>query len=137
MTQMAQCCQPVPAEPILGFITQGRGVTIHRQDCPNLLNLQAQSQERIIEVDWAGETQKTYSVDVHINAYDRSGLLRDITTVLANERVNVLSVNTRSDLETSTARMAINLEITDLQQLSRLLDKISQLPNVFEARRKR
>ena len=71
MTQMAQCCQPVPAEPILGFITQGRGVTIHRQDCPNLLNLQAQSQERIIEVDWAGETQKTYSVDVQINAYDR------------------------------------------------------------------
>lgn len=136
MTQMAQCCQPIPFEPILGFITQGRGVTIHRQDCSNLLSLQTQHPERVIEVDWAGELEKTYSVDIRIDAYDRFGLLRDITTVFANEKVNISSVNTLSDTETSTAHMEINLEITDLYQLSRLLDKIGQLPNVYQARRK-
>ncbi|HAS50525.1 MAG TPA: GTP diphosphokinase, partial [Gammaproteobacteria bacterium] len=135
LTQMAHCCQPAPFEPIAGYITQGRGVTIHRQDCANLLALANQHSERIIEVSW-GETPATYSVDVMIVAHDRSGLLRDITSILANEQVNVLGANTLTDRETSIARMGLTLEITDVLQLSRVLEKISQLRNVMEAYRK-
>ncbi len=135
LTQMAHCCQPAPFEPIAGYITQGRGVTIHRQDCANLLALANQHSERIIEVSW-GETPATYSVDIMIVAHDRSGLLRDITSILANEQVNVLGANTLTDRETSIARMGLTLEITDVLQLSRVLEKIIQLRNVMEAYRK-
>ena len=135
LTQMAQCCQPAPFEPIVGYITQGRGVTIHRQDCANWLSLASQHHERVIEVGW-GETPATYPVDIMIVAHDRSGLLRDITSILANEQVNVLGANTLTDRETSIARMGLTLEITDVVQLSRVLDRIGQLHNVVEAYRK-
>ncbi|MDS4027208.1 MAG: GTP diphosphokinase [Candidatus Contendobacter sp.] len=135
LTQIAHCCQPAPFEPIAGYITQGRGVTIHRQDCANLLALASRHHERIIEVGW-GETPATYPVDVMIVAHDRSGLLRDITSILANDQVNVLGANTLTDKETSIARMGLTLEITDVVQLSRVLDRIGQLPNVMEAYRK-
>ncbi|MBK8754346.1 MAG: GTP diphosphokinase [Candidatus Competibacteraceae bacterium] len=135
LTQLAHCCQPAPFDPIAGYITQGRGVTIHRQDCANLLALASQHHERIIEVGW-GETPATYPVDIMIVAHDRSGLLRDITSILANEQVNVIGANTLTDRETFIARMGLTLEITDVVQLSRVLDKIGQLPNVMEAYRK-
>ena len=135
LTQMAQCCQPAPFEPIAGYITQGRGVTIHRQDCANWLSLASQHHERVIEVGW-GETPATYPVDVMVVAHDRSGLLRDITSILANEQVNVLGANTLTDRETLIARMGLTLEITDVVQLSRVLDQIGQLHNVVEAYRK-
>ncbi len=135
LTQMAQCCQPAPFEPIAGYITQGRGVTIHRQDCTNFLGLANQHHERVIEVGW-GETPATYPVDIMIVARDRSGLLRDITSILANDSVNVLRADTLTDKETSIARMGLTLEIIDVVQLSRVLDKISQLPNIMAAYRK-
>ena len=136
LTQMANCCKPVPCDPIVGFITVGRGVTIHREDCPNLLNLAATHEERLIEVDWGDEPEALYRVDIAIEAHDRPGLLRDITAVIANERVNVIAVNTRSDDTCATARMALTVEITDVDQLSRLLDRIDRLPNVLHAARK-
>ena len=135
LTQMAHCCQPTPFEPIAGYITQGRGVTIHRQDCANLLALTNQHGERVIEVSW-GETPATYPVGIMVIAHDRSGLLRDIASVVANEQVNVLSANTLTDPNTSIARMEMTLEVTDVLQLSRVLDKIGQLRNVTEAYRK-
>ncbi len=135
LTQLAHCCQPAPFEPIAGYITQGRGVTIHRQDCANLLALASRHHERIIEVGW-GETPATYPADIMIVAHDRSGLLRDITSILANEQVNVIGANTLTDRETCIARMGLTLEITDVVQLSRVLDKIGQLPNIMEAYRK-
>ena len=136
LTQLARCCKPVPYDAIVGFITQGRGVTIHRADCPNLLDLQSHSRERLIEVSWGDETAPRYNVDVQIDAYDRTGLLRDITQVLANDRINVIAVNTLSDKQAGTARMNLTVEIGDIGQLARLLDKIAQLPNVVEARRR-
>ncbi|MDX1654060.1 MAG: ACT domain-containing protein, partial [Candidatus Competibacteraceae bacterium] len=136
LTQIAPCCQPVPFDDISGFITRGRGVTIHRRDCPNLLNLMEHSPERIIEVDWGQDAVSSYSVDIALEAYDRAGLLRDITSLLANERINVLAVNTLSNTEEGTARMYLTLEIQDLEQLSRLLDKLGQLPNIIEVRRR-
>lgn len=136
LTQLAGCCKPVPYEPIIGFITQGRGVTIHRRDCPNLLNLETFHQERFIEVEWGEEADTAYAVELRIESFDRPGLLRDITQILANERANVTAVNTGTDAKTSTATLTMTVEVTDLAQLSRLMDRIGQLPNVFAVRRK-
>ncbi len=136
LTQLARCCSPVPHDPIIGYITRGRGVTIHRRDCANILRLDCDDKERLIEVNWEGGAEKTYPVDIHVMAYDRSGLLRDISAVLANDKVNVMGVNTYTDPDDRIAHMGLTLEIADISQLSRVLDRISQLPNVLEARRK-
>lgn len=135
LTQLAGCCKPVPGDSIAGFITRGRGVTVHRDDCPNLLRLRKESPERIVEVDWGGDATATYPVDVYVNAFDRQGLLRDITALLANEEINVIAVNTLSDKKNHTAQMRLTVEISDLETLSRVLAKINQLPNVKEVRR--
>jgi GTP pyrophosphokinase len=137
LTQMAGCCQPLPGDPIVGYITVGRGVSIHRQDCASVLQLEGREPERIIQVSWGPVPVQTYPVDIVIRAYDRSGLLRDVTQVLLNDRINVLAVNTRSNKEDNTASMLLTIEIPGLDALARLLARISQLPNVIEARRNR
>lgn len=137
MTQMAGCCQPLPGDAIVGYITQGRGVSIHRQDCASVLQLAGREPERIIQVSWGPVPVLTYPVDIIIRAYDRSGLLRDVSQVLLNERINVLAVNTRSNKEDNTALMSLTIEIPGLDALGRLLGRISQLPNIIETRRNR
>jgi GTP pyrophosphokinase len=136
LTTTAHCCNPVPNDPIVGYITRGRGVTIHRQDCGNVLRLQGEDRDRLIEVEWGTPDDETYQVDIAIEAYDRSGLLRDITSVLANDKINLSGVNTLTDKQDGIARMNLTIEITDISQLSRVLAKIGQLPNVVKARRK-
>ena len=136
LTTTARCCSPVPNDPIIGYITRGRGVTIHRQDCGNVLRLQGEDRDRLIEVEWGSGSGEAYLVDIAVEAYDRSGLLRDITVVLANEKINLNGVNTATDERDGIARMSLTLEISDIGQLSRVLTKIGQLPNVVEARRK-
>ncbi|GAB2718530.1 GTP diphosphokinase [Halomonas garicola] len=136
-TSMANCCRPVPGEPIAGFITQGRGVTVHRQDCPNLLQLRAEEPQRIIEAEWGEREQTRYPVTVEIQAWDRSGLLRDVTGLLSHEKVNVLAVNTATDTDEGTARLRITLEVDGLETLGRLFSRIQQLQNVIEVRRLR
>ncbi|MBI5460785.1 MAG: GTP diphosphokinase [Gammaproteobacteria bacterium] len=136
LTQMAKCCRPVPQDPIVGYITRGRGVTIHRRDCPNVLRLAAEERERLLEVDWGGAASEVYPVEIEILAFDRSGLLRDITSVLANEKINVIGVNTYTDKKDYAAHMRLTLEIRDIGELSRALGRISQLPNVVEVRRR-
>ena len=136
-TSMANCCHPVPGEAIVGFITQGRGVTVHRQDCPNILQLRLDEPQRIIEVEWGERARTQYPVDIEIQAWDRSGLLRDVTGVLSNDRVNVLSVNTLTDTDDGIARMSITVEVDGLETLGRLFSRIQQLPNVIEVRRLR
>ncbi|MGI4840433.1 MAG: GTP diphosphokinase [Janthinobacterium lividum] len=137
LTQMAGCCQPLPGDAIVGYITQGRGVSIHRQDCASVLQLGGREPERIIQVSWGPIPVLTYPVDIIIRAYDRSGLLRDVSQVLLNERINVLAVNTRSNKEDNTALMSLTIEIPGLEALGRLLGRISQLPNIIETRRNR
>ncbi len=136
LTTTARCCKPVPNDPIVGYITRGRGVTIHRQDCGNILRLQGDDRSRLIEVNWGTHADHAYLVDIEVEAYDRSGLLRDITALLANEKLNVNSVNTTTDDRDGIARMQLTLEIADIRQLSRVLSRVGQLPNVILARRK-
>ncbi|MGO2242535.1 MAG: GTP diphosphokinase [Halomonas sp.] len=136
-TSMANCCRPVPGESIVGFITQGRGVTVHRQDCSNILQLRLDEPQRIIEVEWGERAQTRYPVTIEIQAWDRSGLLRDVTSLLGNEKVNVLAVNTLTNTDESIARLRITLEVDGLESLGRLFSRIQQLPNVTEVRRLR
>ncbi len=136
LTTMARCCKPAAGDPIIGFITRGRGVTIHTRDCPNVLSMPEDNSQRLVEVEWSSHEQNTYQVDIEIEAIDRQGLLRDISTVLANEKINVLAANSRSDKHDHTARMLVTIEISDIDQLSRVLTRIGQLSNVLEVRRR-
>jgi GTP pyrophosphokinase len=136
LTSLGRCCKPVPGDDIVGFITRGRGVTIHRRDCSNILRHRDRQSARLIEVEW-GSGSQTYPVDVRITAYDRQGLLRDITSVLANEKINVIAVQTLSDKAEHVAHMTLTLEIPDIDVLSKTLQKLNQLSNVIEARRVR
>lgn len=135
LTQLAKCCKPVPNDPIVGYITRGRGVTIHRRTCANILRMPEEHRARLIEVEWGVEAADHYPVDVQVQAYDRAGLLRDITHLLANEKVNVLSLNTTTDRREHMAHMSLRLEIGGLDQLSRVLAKLNELPNVVMVRR--
>ena len=135
LTQIATCCHPVPGDPIVGFITKNRGVSIHRDDCTNLLSLQEEQPERIIEVQWGQEQRETYPVEVEITAYDRHGLLRDITSVFANEGVNVTGLQTRTDVSSNTARLQLSIEVSDLTQLSHVLDRVQGIHNIVHAKR--
>ena len=135
LSHMAGCCKPLPGDAIVGFITQGRGVSVHRRDCARLLNLQSEHPERIIEVSWGEDLGQGYEVDIGIEAYDRAGLLRDITELLAAARVNVLTVNTQTDRREHMATMRLRVEVRDLSSLGRLLSRIGRLSNVISARR--
>lgn len=135
LTHTAQCCKPVPGDAIVGFITQGRGVAIHRKDCSNIINLAPNTEGRIFEVDWGSSASNTYPVNIEINAYDRYGLVRDITTLIANEKLNLLALNTVTNKTENSAHLTLTIEIQGLETLSKILDRIKQIPNVYEAKR--
>jgi len=138
LTTLAQCCRPVPGDSnIIGYITRGRGVTVHRRDCSNILRFDDERRERLIEVDWDVSGDKTYPVDVQIEAFDRPGLLRDITALVANEKINLSTVNVTTKKKDHTAIVFATLEIADIDQLSRVLALIEQLPNVLRAQRRK
>jgi len=136
LVHMARCCKPVPNDSIIGFITRGRGVSVHRGDCKMVANLPEEEQGRLVEVDWIEQSDQTaYQVDIRVIAGDRKGLLRDISALLANEEVDVCGVNTQSNKRTDRATMLFTVEIVNMRQLSRIIDKISQLPDVLSIRR--
>jgi len=136
MTNMARCCNPVPGDAIAGYITRGHGVSIHRMDCPNMLRYGKLAPERVVDVNW-GEAREDqdYPVTILITAFDRQGLLRDIASILANEKINLTAANTLSETDGSMALMRLTIEISDLNRLSRILGKISQLKNVTDVTR--
>jgi GTP pyrophosphokinase len=136
LCNFARCCRPVPPEPIVGYITQGRGVSIHRQDCGNFLGLNKRSPERVLETNWGESDKGSYPVDITLHAFDRSGLIRDITAILADEDANVLDLKSHTDKESMQVIMTLNLEIRDLPTLSTAITRLEQLPNVVSVRRK-
>ncbi|MGE8611780.1 MAG: RelA/SpoT family protein [Achromobacter veterisilvae] len=134
LTQLARCCRPAPPDAIAGFVTRGRGVSIHRSDCHSYLALAAREPERVIEVAW-GETSDTfYPVDISVRAHDRSGLLRDLSEVFARLRLNVVGVNTQS--RQSLAHMVFTVEVRGGESLSRALDALAEVPGVSSAARR-
>ena len=135
LTQMAQCCKPLPNDPITGYITRGRGVSIHRADCRNLLDLAGSERARLIDVAWSGGAEETWPVEIAVEAYDRKGLLRDVTTLVSNEGVNIVTMDSDTDPDIHIVDMRITVEVRDVEQLSRILDRLAQLPNVSDCRR--
>jgi GTP pyrophosphokinase len=136
LCNFARCCRPVPPEPIVGYITQGRGVSIHRQDCGNFLGLHKRHPERIVEISWGQADEGSYPVDLSVHAFDRSGLIRDITSVLADDNANVVELKSHTDKESMQVVMEISVEIKDLPTLSTAITRLEQLPNVVSVRRK-
>jgi len=134
MSTLAPCCHPVPGDPIVGYITQGRGISIHKADCSNLLNLKRNQAKRITEVSWGHKPENLYPVDLAIKAYDRRGLLKDITIALSNEGINIIAMNTLSQ-DDGTADFLVTVEIDSLEHLGRLLNKLNQLPNIVDVHR--
>lgn len=135
MITMAKCCRPIPGDDIIGFVTLGRGVSIHRVDCEQLLELKEHAPERIVDASWNNSNFSSYAMVMRVIANDRSGLLRDITTILANEKVNVLGVSSRSDTKQQIATIDMDMEVNNQESLNRVLVKLNQLPDVIEARR--
>jgi guanosine-3',5'-bis(diphosphate) 3'-pyrophosphohydrolase len=130
LSTMARCCKPMPGDQIVGYITRGRGATIHRQDCPNILR--RKDTERLLQVSW-GKVEQTFPVQITVKAYDRQGLMGDISTLLQGENVNIADVSV--NFNRTVADIKLVIEIRDLAQLSRVLTRIENLPNVLEAQR--
>lgn len=135
MTHMAGCCQPLPGDAIVGYITQGRGIAIHRDDCDQFKLLHDTHPERVVDAAWGDKYASGYEVDIRIVASDRNGLLRDITSVLANEKANVLKMSSSSDIRAQKAVINMTMELYNLDSLNKLLSKISQIDDVLEAKR--
>ena len=131
LTVPAKCCKPAPPDPIIGFVSRGRGVTIHRKGCANVARLNA---ERLVSADWGVSPDATFPVDIAIEADDRTGLLRDITEILSRERINVTATNSAS--RDAAARMLLTVEISNLDQLQRMLALIREVPGVARAGRR-
>jgi len=135
LTNIAGCCKPVPGDDVIGYVSYGRGVTVHRDDCIELKRLMETNRERVVEVNWSKRNDRVYSVEIFVKAYDRQGLLMDVTSAIAHEKVNLTAVNTSSNHGTGTATMLLTVEVPSLECLGGLLGKINQLPNVVDVKR--
>jgi GTP pyrophosphokinase len=139
LTQMARCCRSLPGDSIGGYITQGRGISIHRQDCGNFLRLQSADPQRIIKVEWGGQPQKNYRVKIALDTYDRSGLLLDITKTVDRLGLHIASMTsdekTRRKKSMNSSHILLTLDVPSLDTLSAVLSQLNQIPNVVAARR--
>ncbi|HEX7031025.1 MAG TPA: bifunctional (p)ppGpp synthetase/guanosine-3',5'-bis(diphosphate) 3'-pyrophosphohydrolase [Gammaproteobacteria bacterium] len=136
LTHFARCCQPVPPDSVRGYITRGRGVSVHRGDCPHLLHLESREPGRIVAIDWSDEQAGSYPVDVLVDAQDRQGLLRDVAGAMADQKVSILAMNAKHAAGAGNVVVDLTLEIRDLGQLGRLLNRLNGIGGVYEAKRK-
>jgi GTP pyrophosphokinase len=134
LTGLARCCKPAPPDPIVGFVTRGKGITIHRAACANVGRIRAREPERLIEADWGAPRDQLFPVDIVVEASDRQGLLRDLSELLSREKINVTAVNTQT--RQHQARMAFTLEVESVGQLKRALQLARDIPGVFAADRR-
>ena len=133
-TVLAKCCKPVPPDPILGFVSKARGVTVHRADCVNMIKLDAIQRERQMPASWGYTADAPFSTEIEVLATDRQGLLRDVSEAIAREKVNVTAVNTIS--KNNQASMRFTVEITKLEHLIRILKMVQEVPGVMSAARR-
>ena len=134
LTGLARCCKPAPPDPIVGFVTRGKGVTIHRAACSNIARLRTSQPERLINADWGAPRDEVFPVDIMVEAMDRQGLLRDISEVLSREKINVTSANTMT--RNMHSRMAFTIEVRSLDALKRALALVRDVNGVLSAGRK-
>jgi len=133
LTQLAKCCKPVPPDPVRGFVTRGKGISVHREDCPSFKRLAERSPERVIDAQWGKKSDGAYSVDVLVTASDRQGLLRDIGEALARERINVTAVRTQSRAD--LAHMRFSFEVADIAHLRRAIATVKEVSGVIRVAR--
>ncbi len=136
LSNFARCCGPVPPEGIGGYITLGRGVSIHRDGCANFRRLQTAHPERVIAVEWGKQGERAFPIDVSVRAFDRRGLVRDISAVLADSKINIQAMNVVTDEREGMAEIVLRITVRDIEELSRVLGRIQGLLNVVSARRK-
>jgi GTP pyrophosphokinase len=132
MTQLARCCKPVPPDPLRGFVTRGKGVSVHREDCASLKRLAERQPERLIDAAW-GKGEGSYTVEMAVTAADRRGLLRDIGDALSREKINVTAVRTQSRDE--LAFMRFTFDVANLAQLKRAFALVRELKGVIRVGR--
>jgi GTP pyrophosphokinase len=137
LSTYARCCKPVPPEPIAGYITVGRGVSIHSQSCANLARLSVKAPARVLPLSWGAKARGSFPVDIEVQAFDRRGLVRDVSAALADEKISIRAMTTVTDARDHLARMQIAIDVADLPQLSRVLAQVSRLANVVSARRRK
>ena len=137
MTTMAKCCDPVPGDPVAGYITRGRGVTIHRQDCGQIVRWRAENSPRLLLVEWGEKPETKYSVMVLVRAFDRRDLIRDISTVLSTAETRVTDISSKLDEVLDEVTIRLKVRVKDFEQLSDLLSRLGNVSNVTEARRLR
>lgn len=135
LSQIARCCQPVPGDPIVGYLTRGRGVSIHRAGCPALQRLQLRHPERLLPVEWGGGPTGSYEVDILVRAFDRKWLLKDLTNAIAQQGVNILGLQSKVDTDRALAELRLAVRVADFGQLSDLLGRLNAIPGVREAHR--
>ncbi|TBR37110.1 MULTISPECIES: RelA/SpoT family protein [Dyella] len=135
LTTLARCCQPLPGDAVRGFVTRGRGVSVHRADCVSLARLARRDPDRVIDVEWGRASAQAYEVDVELHGYDRKGLQKDVATVISNAGTNIIASSSRVFTRTGEVEMRFTLRVKDFEQLSTLLSRLVALPNVVEARR--
>ncbi len=135
LTQTAKCCNPLPGDDIIGYITITRGVTIHRKDCPNILHSQEKQQKRLLSVSWGSKQTEAMRIDLMIQAYDRSGLLHDISSVLKQDHTDILALTVETDRDENTCYISVAIQLDDINHLSRVLDRLQQLSNVIDVKR--
>jgi GTP pyrophosphokinase len=134
LVRMAKCCNPVPGDDIVGYITRGRGVSVHREDCKNLKNLAESEPERIIDVSWERGRTESYQVDLRIDAVNKSALLNDITHIIKEEKINLLSVMARTSNQ-NRAVINLSLELSSTEHMYDIMKKIESISGVLSVSR--
>jgi GTP pyrophosphokinase len=132
----ARCCNPVPPEPVTGYVTVGRGITLHRSGCRNLRRLAARAPERLLQVNWGKGGGRRYPVEIVVRAMDRRGLLRDITPVVAEERIDIERLASQGDPAQGSEDLSLRVAVGGIEDLTRLLARLSAMPGIISARRK-
>ncbi|WP_243047732.1 bifunctional (p)ppGpp synthetase/guanosine-3',5'-bis(diphosphate) 3'-pyrophosphohydrolase [Dyella sp. RRB7] len=135
LTTLARCCQPLPGDPVRGFVTRGRGVSVHRADCVSLARLARRDPDRVIDMEWGKASVQAYEVEIELRGYDRKGLQKDVTGLISNEGINIVASSSRLFAHTGEVEMRFTLRVRDFEQLSGLLARLVALPNVVDARR--